>query len=112
MDGRKPKAHQPAPDKTTNTWRRKPKAERLALVCTEIARMAGERTWVTQVEFDRSKPESMPSASSMVQTLGLTWIELVCKALPLAVVPAAQPAKQKEAAAPAADPFRDSTAED
>jgi hypothetical protein len=102
----------PAPDKTTNSWRRKPKAERLALVCAEIARMAGERTWVTQVEFDRSKPASMPSASSMVQTLELTWIELVCKALPLAVVPAAQPAKRKEPAAPAAEPFRDSAAED
>ncbi len=102
----------PAPNKATNSWRRLPKAERLALVCAEIARMAGERTWVTQVEFDRSKPASMPSASSMVQTLELTWIELVCKALPLAVVPAAQPAKRKEPAAPAAEPFREAAAED
>lgn len=102
----------PALEKPTNSWRRKPKAERLALVCAEIARIAGEQTWVTQAEFDRSKPESMSTANSLVSTLGLTWIELVCKALPFAVVPAAQPAKRKEPAAPAAEPFRDSTAED
>ena len=99
---------QPAPDKETNTWRRKPKAERLTLACAEIARIANGRTWVTQAEFDRSKPAEMPTANSLVPTLGLAWIELVCKALPAAVVPAAQPGKRKgkEPAAPAADPFR------
>lgn len=98
----------PAPVKATNTWRRIPKPERLTLVCTEIARIADGRTWVTQAEFDRSKPDAMPSASGLTATLDLTWIELVCKALPAAVVPAAQPGKRKakEPAAPAAEPFR------
>lgn len=101
----------PAPDKATNGWRRKPKEERLALVCAEIARIAGDRPWLTQSEFNQGKPESMPKASAMAMTLGLTWVELVCKALPHAVVPAAQPASRKGTAAPAAETFRDTTAE-
>lgn len=102
----------PAPEKPTNGFRRRPKAERLELVCAEIARQAGERTWLTQSEFDRDKPEMMPSASSLTATLGLTWIGLVSQALPRAVVPDAQPFKRKEAAAPAAEPFRQAAAED
>ena len=109
---------QPAPDKATNGWRRMPKAERLTLVCAEIARQAGDRTWLTQSEFDREKPESMPSASGLTATLGLTWVGLVSQALPRAVVPAAQPGRPgrppvaKEAAAPAAEPFREAATED
>lgn len=114
--------HSPAPvtngDRPTNSWRRLPKEERLAQVCAEIARIAGDRVWLTQSEFDRCKPESMPSASSMVSTLGLTWVGLVSKALPRAVVPAAQPgrpvrvsAAKEEPAAPAAEPFREAAAE-
>lgn len=102
----------PALEKPTNGWRRMPKEERLALVCGEIARQAGERTWLTQSEFDRDKPETMPSASSLTATLGLTWIGLVSQALPRAVVPDAQPFKRKEPAAPAAEPFREAAAED
>ena len=109
---------QPAPDKATNGWRRKPKPERLALVCAEIAHQAAGRTWLTQSEFDRDKPETMPSASGLTATLGLTWVGLVSQALPHAVVTAAQPGRPgrppvaKEAAAPAAEPFRAPAAED
>ena len=113
--------HSPAPvtngDRPNNSWRRRPKGERLALVYAEIARQAGDRVWLTQAEFDRDKPSSMPSASSMVSTLGLTWINLVSAALPRAVVPAAQPGRHgrppvaKEPAAPAAEPFREAAAE-
>ena len=109
----------PALEKPTNGWRRMPKEERLALVCGEIARQAGERTWLTQSEFDRDKPEMMPSASGLVTTLGLTWIGLVSQALPHAVVPAAQPGRpgrppvaKEAAAADAAEPFREAAAED
>lgn len=105
-------------DRPINSWRRRPKEERLAIVCAEIVRIAGDRVWVTQAEFDRAKPASMPTAGSMVITLGLTWIGLVSKALPHAVVPAAQPARNgqpptaKGAAAPAAERFREAAAED
>ena len=105
--------------KPTNGWRRMAKEERLELVLAEIARQAGERTWLTQSEFDRDKPEMMPSASSMTATLGLTWIGLVSQALPRAVVPAAQPGRpgrppvaKEPSAAPAAEPFREAAAED
>jgi len=103
----------PALEKPSNAFRRKPKVERLALVCAELARIADGRTWVTQSEFDRGKPESMPGANAMVATLKLTWIELVRKALPLAVVPAAQPGKRKgkEPAASAAESFRGAAAQ-
>lgn len=102
----------PALEKPTNGFRRRPKEERLELVLAEIARQAGERTWLTQSEFDREKPESMPSASGLTATLGLTWVGLVSQALPRAVVPDAQPFKRKEPAAPAAEPFREAAAED
>ena len=109
----------PAPEKPTNGWRRMPKEERLELVCAEIARQAGERTWLTQSEFDRDKPETMPSASGLAATLGVTWIGLVSQALLHAVVPAAQPGRpgrppvaKETSAAPAAEPFREAAAED
>ena len=105
--------------RATNGWRRMPKAERLTLVCAEIARQAGDRTWLTQSEFDREKPESMPSAIGLTATLGLSWVGLVSQALPRAVVPAAQPGRpgrspvaKEPSAADAVEPFREAAAED
>ena len=105
-------------EKPTNGWRRIPKPERLALVYAEIVRQAGGRTWLTQLEFDSNRPETMPSASGLVATLGITWINMVTQALPHAVVPAAQPAMHrasatgKEPSAPAGESFRDAIATD
>ena len=116
-NGHSPASAPASHTKPTNGWRRIPKEERLKLVCAEIARQAGDRTWLTQSEFDRDKPETMPSASGLTATLGLTWIGLVSQALLHAVVPAAQPGRPgrppvaKEAAAPAAEPFREAAAE-
>ena len=81
MDGRKPKAHQPAPDKTTNTWRRKPKAERLAIVQQTIAALA-VNGWLTQTQFDQGKPVDMPTGTAHVAAFKMSWNDLVQSALP------------------------------
>jgi len=105
-------------EKPTNGWRRIPKPERLALVYAEIVRQANGRIWLTQSEFDSNRPETMPSASGLVATLGVTWIDMVAQALPHAVVPAAQPAMHrasvtgKEPSALAGESFRDAIAPD
>lgn len=68
-------------DRPTNSWRRKPKTERLAIVRETIGRLA-TNGWLTQLDFDRRKPEWMPSGSAHVAAFGISWSELVRSAVP------------------------------
>ena len=88
---------QPARDKETNTWRRKPKAERLAIVQATIRQLSVNSPdgWVSQAQFDKGRPNDMPTAGAHVAAFKLAWNDLVKAAL-----------EQKEPAASAADPFR------
>ena len=71
-------------DKPTNAWRRRPLAERLEIVRQTIAELA-TNGWLTQLDFDRRKPEYMPSGSAHVATFRMSWRDLVQSALPKTV---------------------------
>lgn len=88
----------------TNTWRRRPKAERLALVKETIARLA-VNGWLTQSEFDRGKPDYMPTGPAHVAAFAMSWSDLVKAAL--ASAEESMPASaEAEVAADEAEPFR------
>jgi len=101
--------HSPAPvtngDRPNNSWRRRPKEERLTILKETIVALA-TNGWLTQQEFDRRKPEWMPSGSTHVAAFGISWRDLVRSVLPGAVT-----IEEEDPAAPAAEPFRGTAAE-